>query len=272
MKRTPASADTRSPWALAILTGSLGVLVACVLWAPARWLSATLASLSGERVQLADARGTLWQGSAVLVLTGGEGSRDRLALPGRLHWQWRWPGSAGWTAPGLQAQVDCCMREPSTVWLHVGPGHAEAEMGAHASQWPASLLSGLGAPWNTLQLEGQLQLNSDGLRLQWAQGRWQLQGGAELTLQDLSSRLSTLRPMGSYRVQLQGSADPAALPRIELSTLSGSLKLAGQGQWLDRRLRFQGEASAAPEHEAALSNLLNIIGRRQGSRSLLSLG
>lgn len=272
MKRAPSSADRRSPWALAMLMGSLGVLVACVLWAPARWLSAALASLSGERVQLADARGTLWQGSAVLVLTGGEGSRDRLALPGRLHWQWRWPGNAGWAALGLQAQVDCCMREPSTVRLHAGPGHAEAELGTHTSQWPASLLGGLGAPWNTLQLEGQLRLRSEGLRLQWAQGRWQVQGAAELTLQDLSSRLSTLRPMGSYRLQLQGSAEPAGLSQIELSTLSGSLKLSGHGQWLDRRLRFEGEASAAPEHEAALSNLLNIIGRRQGSRSLLSLG
>jgi general secretion pathway protein N len=77
--------------------------------------------------------------------------------------------------------------------------------------------------------------------------------------------------MGSYRVQLRGGADQAP-PQIELSTLSGSLQLSGQGQWLDHRLRFQGEATAAAQHEAALSNLLNIIGRRQGSRSLLSLG
>jgi general secretion pathway protein N len=39
-----------------------------------------------------------------------------------------------------------------------------------------------------------------------------------------------------------------------------------------RRLRFAGEASAAPEREGALSNLLNIIGRRNGARSLISLG
>jgi general secretion pathway protein N len=39
-----------------------------------------------------------------------------------------------------------------------------------------------------------------------------------------------------------------------------------------QRLRFTGEASAAPEREAQLSNLLNIIGRRSGARSLISLG
>jgi len=48
--------------------------------------------------------------------------------------------------------------------------------------------------------------------------------------------------------------------------------LQGQGQWIGSRLRFSGEARADEGAEAALSNLLNIIGRRQGARSLLSLG
>ena len=42
--------------------------------------------------------------------------------------------------------------------------------------------------------------------------------------------------------------------------------------WQNQRLRFTGEASAEAGTEAALANLLNIIGRRDGSRSLLSLG
>ncbi|RYY92801.1 MAG: type II secretion system protein N, partial [Comamonadaceae bacterium] len=42
--------------------------------------------------------------------------------------------------------------------------------------------------------------------------------------------------------------------------------------WNGRALRFDGEASAAPGREDALSNLLNIIGRRDGARSLITLG
>ena len=38
------------------------------------------------------------------------------------------------------------------------------------------------------------------------------------------------------------------------------------------RLRFEGVASAAPEREAALANLLNIIGRRSGARSIITIG
>jgi general secretion pathway protein N len=93
-------------------------------------------------------------------------------------------------------------------------------------------------------------------------------GGAELVARNMSSRLSTLRPMGSYRITLLGGT----VPSLRLDTLEGSLQLAGSGQWVGRRLRFQGEASAAPEREAALANLLNIIGRRTGPRSIITIG
>ena len=54
--------------------------------------------------------------------------------------------------------------------------------------------------------------------------------------------------------------------------LDGALLLSGNGQWVGQRLRFTGEASAAPERAAALANLLNIIGRRSGARSIITLG
>ena len=39
-----------------------------------------------------------------------------------------------------------------------------------------------------------------------------------------------------------------------------------------RARQWPAEASAAPEREGALANLLNIIGRRNGARSLITLG
>ena len=74
--------------------------------------------------------------------------------------------------------------------------------------------------------------------------------------------------MGSYRITLLGGATPT----LQLDTLEGSLQLTGNGQWVGSRLRFTGEASAAPEREAALANLLNIIGRRSGARSIITIG
>ena len=99
----------------------------------------------------------------------------------------------------------------------------------------AALLAGLGAPWNTLQAEGQLQLNTRSVQLHWAQGRMQMQGQLELNLQNMSSRLSPVKPMGSYRIELSGTPEGTATPSLQLSTLQGPLMLTGQGQWVGAR-------------------------------------
>jgi len=84
-------------WALA--GAIVGALVALLAFAPAAWLASSVASATGERLLLTDARGTLWSGSALPVLTGGPGSRDASALPGRLEWSLAWHGLGAEFAP-----------------------------------------------------------------------------------------------------------------------------------------------------------------------------
>jgi general secretion pathway protein N len=288
-----------------------GALVASVVFAPAAWLAAALQSASGERLLLADARGSVWRGSAVLVLTGGPGSRDASALPGRLHWTLGVaPGAAGLE---LRARQACCLNGQALLRLQPGWGRLRVhvlsgEAGAGASvagpaapaligQWPAAWLVGLGTPWNTLQPSGQLRLRSPGLGFELVQGSLRISGRAELDLDDIASRISTLEVLGSYRLNLQGDRLPAneaneaneaaeasdaaeAVAQavdtpgatLSLSTRSGALQLSGNGRWAAGRLRFRGEARAAPGAEAVLSNLLNIIGRRQGAAAVISIG
>lgn len=258
----------RSPWALALLGALLGLSLALLVWAPARWLAWGVAQASQGQVQWLNPRGTVWQGSAQLLLSGGAGSRQPQALPGRLHWTL----SPTWTGLRLGWRADCCMTEAASVQAALGWNTLHLQASDHRSNWPAALLTGLGAPWNTLQADGQLQLRTEALQLHWAQGRLQMQGLLELNLQGMSSRLSPVKPMGSYRVALTGTPEGTPTPGLDLSTLQGPLLLSGQGQWVGQRLRFTGEARAAEGHEAAFDNLLNILGRRQGARSLLSLG
>ncbi|HVE52958.1 MAG TPA: type II secretion system protein N [Ramlibacter sp.] len=252
------------PWAWAGGGAVLGLVLALVLFAPARWLAAGVERATGGQVLLSDTRGTLWGGSAQLVLTGGPGSTDSSVLPGRVAWELhpRWNGVAA------RVLADCCMATPADVRVRLRVGGVAVQVGDSTSQWPAGVTAGLGTPWNTLQFDGDLQLSTRGLSVEWSEGRPVIAGRAELVAQRLASRLSTLRPMGSYRITLQGGA-PATL---RLETLEGSLQLSGSGQWVGTRLRFRGEATAAPEREAALANLLNIIGRRSGTRSLISIG
>ncbi len=266
LRRATAQRAPRPPWGWAVAGALLGLLFTVILQAPAHWLASTLGQASAGRVVLSEARGTVWSGSARLLLSGGAGSRDAMALPGRVNWQIRPTGQGLSTSIG----AECCTREPVALNLtpHWGGARLQVLDSPAGTTWPAALLTGLGAPWNTLQVEGHLGLITRGLSIEWTQGRLSMAGSATLTATGMSSRLSTLKPMGSYRITLTGGNTAA----LELSTLEGSLQLSGTGRWVGSRLRFQGEASAAPEREAALSNLLNILGRRNGARSIITLG
>ena len=261
LARHPALA---APWRWAVLGAAFGLVMAVLVYAPATWLAAAVREASAGRVQLIEPRGTVWTGSARLQLTGGAGSRDSAMLPGQVDWRLR----PGWLALTVQVSADCCTTTPLQARLTQHWSGASLQVLDGRSQWPATLLAGLGTPWNTVQAEGALQLSTLGLSMAWFEGRLSVSGRAELAAMALSSRLSTLKPMGSYRLTLTGGTTPA----LELATIEGSLQLSGSGSWAGPRLRFEGVASAAPEHEAALSNLLNIIGRRNGARSIITLG
>lgn len=268
-RAAPAPAlPRRCAWAGALL----GLLLALVVFAPARWLADGIARASGGQVLWPNASGTVWNGQADLLLTGGPGSRDAAALPQGLRWRL----SPGWDqAPVLRLHLNapCCTPNGMDWVLRPGWGGFSLSLGAHQSQWPTQLLAGLGTPWNTLQLDGQLQLQSAGLRASWRAGRLRLSGGLQLDALALSSQLSTLRPLGSYRLVVQAPADDSSeATRLLLSTLDGALALRGEGQWVGGRLRFSGEAEAREGAEAALSNLLNIVGQRSGRRSRIALG
>ena len=116
------------------------------------------------------------------------------------------------------------------------------------------------------------RLASPGLRIESVQGRWVVDGRADLDLLDVSSRLTTLDNLGSYRLGLAGDAASPGGARLTLTTLEGALKLSGSGSLGPAGISFRGEARADPLEEAALSNLLNIIGRRDGARSVISIG
>ncbi|MDT7837598.1 type II secretion system protein N [Aquabacterium sp. OR-4] len=274
-------------WGLA-----LGAVLGAATQAPAQWLAEALQQATAGRLLLAQAEGSVWQGSAVPVLTGGPGSRDAAALPGRLHWQLR----PGWRGLQLSARHDCCLN--GTLQARLAPGWSGWTVtldgradGQPLGRWPATWLAGLGTPWNTLQLGGLLQLSTAGLTLQSAQGRLQVAGTLALELHDTQSRLSPLPVLGSYRLSLEGGSagtPPGAAPGqppapptppqalLRLETLDGrqpsALRLNGSGHWSGARLRFRGQAEAAPGQDGPLANLLNIIGRRQGALSVISIG
>jgi general secretion pathway protein N len=264
-----ASRSAGVRWALWGLV--VGALVGVIAFAPAAWLASAVASATGQRLLLADARGTVWSGSATTVLTGGPGSRDATSLPGRLRWDLGWRGRA----LELRLQHACCLNGTVPIELRPGFGRFTATVVAPqgwVGQWPAGLLGGLGTPWNTLQLGGTVRLASPGFTVEWVQGRVRMEGRADIELERVSSRLATVDPLGSYRLTIEGNAASAGVAQLTLRTIEGALQLSGSGSWGPAGVRFRGEARAGAADEAALNNLLNIIGRRDGARSVISIG
>lgn len=264
MKTRNARSQRHTLWSWAVSGACAGLALALLLFAPARWLAWALDQATTGRALLLAPRGTVWNGSAQLMLMGGAGSRDAATLPGRVSWTLR----PGWDQMSITLESSCCT--PTPLRLQAQPRWGGVRVGVQDSEssWPASILSGLGTPWNTLQPQGTLSLSTHQLELELVQGRLTLAGQAQLQASAISSRLSTLQPMGSYRVTVQGGPSTT----LQLETIEGSLKLTGSGRWVDARLHFEGTAAAAPEHQEALSNLLNIIGRRDGARSIIQVG
>ncbi len=255
-----------------------GLLYALIAYAPASWLASGIAAASSGQVLLAAPRGTVWDGSADVVLSGGEGSSGAVRLPGAMHWHI----APKWLGFDVQLAALCCTptASPVLLGLRADPFVDKLNVAWHfdalSLQLPAELLAGLGAPWNTLQLMGELSLSSDKLAGVWsrAEGLTNITGRASVQASHVATALSTVRPLGSYRLSSTGAV--MRLETLASAPAEAALILSGTGRIEQGRISFLGEAQAASGREEALSNLLHIVGQWQPStdgrsRSILKL-
>jgi len=272
----------QSPLRLALLGSLAGIFLAVLTLAPAFWLSQAIGYLSHQQVLLQHPTGTLWKGSAQLALSSGISSPFALGLPTRLHWQVK-PCCLSFATPTpepftsastsyltllLELQAPCCLERPFLIaikpqglGLLITPQRGQIKLPAH---W----LEGLGAPWNTLQPKGLLTLENQDFQVLLQKDRVSPKGTLELKIDQLSSRLSTVKPLGSYSVLLNSQSSP----QIELSSQANSrLMLKGTGQWEAGRMHFEGLAETSASDEETLSNLLNVLGQRNGRQARLKI-
>ena len=196
-----------------------------------------------------DARGTVWQGSAILGVSDG---RETTLLPGRIEWRVAGLGTAQVSHPWL------------TGPLAVSYESGRVALAGGGARVPAAVLSGLGAPFNTVRPGGVLEVAWSDTQLAGSIFR----GEVRVDWRDARSALSTVAPLGSYRLQISGSGGE---PVFTLLTLQGPLQLSGNGRMAGSRIRFQGVASAEPPMRAALDGLLGVLGMRSGDKVLLAI-
>lgn len=231
---------------LLVLAALFAAALTVVALAPAAWIGDWVEANS--RLRLLDARGTVWSGSALVGVSDG---RQTMLLPGRLSWEVRLASlSVELAHPAFGAPVSVVPRPGSVA---VKGGRAEV---------PAATLAALGAPFNTVRPGGRLVASwTDAIvRKEGFSGR------LEIEWREAQSALSTVVPLGTYRLRLTGETG-----RLELETIRGPLLLQGSGTVKGAKVSFKGLASAEPDMRPALAGLLGVLGPRMGDNAVLAL-
>lgn len=283
---------------MAMLAGAAGVIVAVL---PARHADLLLAHVTHDRVRLAQTQGSIWEGSARLVLSpgramaidgasaGGIGADRRVlagvTIPGRVFWTLR-------PLPLLLGRLDLRLRPESMAQpVRVQGDWQEIRIDSAAIELPAVELGRLGSPWNTVRPAGALRVGWDPLVLR----RDGFDGRAWIELHNVSSSMTPVRPLGSYRVDLTGGRGEDAAGAgsgstgfrngaernraggagigLHLTTIEGSLQLQGSGDFDPvRGLRFVAEASAGALEKERLQAFLGLLGEQRGEHTIIRIG
>jgi general secretion pathway protein N len=247
-----------------LLAGTFSIALTILVFFPANWISAMVEKQTAGRLTLGDAHGTLWRGSAFI---GGAASGDdplTPLLPGRFSWRLSPSVLLGMVSAELDN--DAVLSQPVTVtgnWQQwtVSPG---------AMLLPAERLAALGAPLNTIQPSGQMQLSWETLQLSRQHGTLGVVGTMRLDMNGIGSRMSAVKPLGSYELKLDWHGTQAD---VKLGTVSGPMLLSGSGSFRDGRLQFSGTAQAEAGQEQRLANFLNLLGQRRqvGGKDVIAL-
>ncbi|TFW34122.1 type II secretion system protein N [Massilia horti] len=238
-------------WLLLVV---LAVAVTILVFLPAAWLGPLVEKQTGGRLTLGDAQGTLWNGSAFIGGAPGEGGSVTPLLPGRFAWR---------LSPlVLVGHVSFDLANPQALShpVQVRGSWSQWQVSAGELLLPAEGLAGLGAPLNTLAPSGTIKLSWNTLELARQANSVSVIGHTVLSMTDMGSRMSPIKPLGSYEMAMDWHGQQADLT---LRTVRGALLLSGSGALQNGRLQFSGQAEAASGYEESLGNLLNLLGQRR---------
>jgi len=233
---------------------ALAVAVTVLVFLPAAWLGPMVERQTGGRLTLGDAQGTLWRGSAFVGGAPGEGGAVTPLLPGRFSW--RLSPLVLFGQVSMELANDKALAQP----VRISGSWSQWQVSAGQLLLPAEGLAGLGAPLNTLAPSGVIKLSWNLLDIARQGPAVVVQGRTVLSLTDMGSRMSPIKPLGSYEMTMDWRGQRADLV---LATIRGALLLSGSCNMENGRLRFSGQASAAEGYEDTLGNLLNLLGQRR---------
>jgi general secretion pathway protein N len=247
-----------------LLAGIFSIALTVLIFFPASWMASMVEKQTAGRLTLGDAHGTLWRGSA--FIGGAASGSDPLTplLPGRFSWHLSPMVLLG--DVDAELENDAALSRPVTV---TGNWH-QWKVSPGAILLPAERLAALGAPLNTIQPSGQMRLSWELLQLTLQNKKIGMVGTMKLEMNDIGSRLSPVKPLGSYELAFDWHEAQAS---VTLKTVKGPMLLNGSGMFADGRLQFSGTAEAEAGQEQKLANFLNLLGQRrlEGGKEVIAL-
>ena len=215
--------------------------------APASLLSRVVEGSSNGQLVLANATGTVWQGSATPAIrqrTGG-----LLALE-KLHWDIA-------ILPLFTGKISIEFRWDNVEKMQpvlVTASFAQTELRNVILPLHAGFLGELLPLLQPVQLSGKMLIKSELFTI----SRQGISGSAVADWSNAGSVLSKVNPLGSYRINLAGAGERLD---VSLLTTSGVLLLEGTGSFTNGRgLSFQGTARASAKSNGSIDELLSNFG------------
>ena len=232
---------------LAVGFFALVYLVALLIMAPASLFDELVRHYSQGRLVIANANGTMWKGTAVPGLRTRDG---HLIATRTLRWDIDFlPLLKG----VLRARLQWNDSAPAAATELLVSG-GQVELNHALIPLPAALLNEVSPILKPAEFRGQLKIQSNHLVL----SRRGMEGIAIVDWQHAGSALSSIDPLGNYRLTLNGAGNVVS---VDLSTTSGILVLEGQGKWSGSSgLEFRGKARASSGNEERLNELLHNLG------------
>jgi general secretion pathway protein N len=239
-----------------LLAGGVIMTVAAtvVIQFPVKWLQDTISRGTQCKILLSEPMGSIWRGSSAIGFSepaiDGKSCRPALAVTERVRWT-----------------TDCSLRRFACTMdietpfllkpLQVTFQPSQITVRNDEARLPAEILEAIGAPWTLLHPRADFTIRWSDLVFDLAGNH----GNLWASLNGLSSPISQIKPLGSYDLQATFTNHDLS---YTLTTSKGPLILNAKGT-LGERITGQGDASATPEMQEALTGLLNLIGRRQGN-------
>ena len=222
---------------------------------PAGYVGSQVQSTMPGRVEVTEARGTLWNGSAQVRFAPPRGTVVQID---RVEWRFLpmrlFAGEIAFqahaTATGLDGTAQIARGFSS--W-HARTVKVDGDAAGIATLFP------LAAAWRPA---GSLSIAAPEISLRGSE----VTGTLDAEWRNAVTALSDVRPLGSFHAAWRGEGKAAS---FEVTTTKGPLRITGKGTTLPRFV-FSGEARAEAEAAKALDPLLDLMGPRRpdGARVL----